>query len=390
MIKKTNDKATNAIFLDEATPGKGRYFKARFLETGLVKYTFGVCLLTKEIADKFVYNFVGCPVIVDHHDLTGESAKELSAGNICHVWFNEADNWYWCDGIIDSQEAIDCINNGYSVSCQYEITEYADNTEDKLHNGNEFDKTILNGKPEHLAIVKNPRYENAMIAVNCIVKNEFKENDHPRDDEGKFTDGENNTRQDVSFYNKNSHIIELSGKELGNTDEEIRKNALTYYKNNFQGQKFDNPKLKGILFSRPGLDKLKSNSADIEKIKAIPALKDIVEKGEYKGEENLNHPRKDGIVKFHRINHDVSINNHKENMSVLIGEDKNGNRFYNLNSKTYKAENSSRGEHAKGVANEEFSINIIPDFDLNLNPNITKHESILKKFKKEFWENLRK
>ena len=46
-------------------------------------------------------------------------------------------------------------------------------------------------------------------------------------------------------------------------------------------------------------------------------------------------------------------------MSVLIGEDKNGNRFYNLNNKTYTAENSSGVVHAIGGANEEFSINII-------------------------------
>ena len=64
-------------------------------------------------------------------------------------------------------------------------------------------------------------------------------------------------------------------------------------------------------------------------------------------------------------------------MSVLIGEDRDGNRFYNLNNKTYTAENSSRGERAIGVANEEFLINIIPDFNENFNPgapNIKKHE----------------
>ena len=57
-------------------------------------------------------------------------------------------------------------------------------------------------------------------------------------------------------------------------------------------------------------------------------------------------------------------------MSVLIGEDKNGNKFYNLNHRTYTAENSSRGERAIGVANEEFSINIITDIQEDFNPDI--------------------
>lgn len=171
-------KATNAIYLKEDNGGKGRPFESRFLEAGLVKYSFGVCLLTKEVIDKFIDGFVGCPVIIDHQDITDENVKEKSVGVISDVWYNEKDGWYWCKGIITDKEAIDLINKGYTVSCQYEITEYQENTENKLHNGNEFDKYILNGKPEHLAIVENPRYENAIIAVNAIevkAKNNIKE-----------------------------------------------------------------------------------------------------------------------------------------------------------------------------------------------------------------------
>lgn len=161
-------KATNAIYLKEDNGGKGRTFESRFLEAGLVKYSFGVCLLTKEVIDKFIDGFVGCPVIIDHQDITDENVKEKSVGVISDIWYNEKDGWFWCKGIITDKEAIGLINKGYTVSCQYEITEYQENTENKLHNGNEFDKYILNGKPEHLAIVENPRYENAIIAVNAI------------------------------------------------------------------------------------------------------------------------------------------------------------------------------------------------------------------------------
>lgn len=161
-------KASNAVFLDEGVPGKGRTFQCRFLEAGLVKYSFGVCLLTKETINKFINDFVGCPVIIDHKDVTKESAKDDRVGVISEVWFDEYEGWFYCKGIIFDDEAIELINNGYNVSCQYEITEYAENKTNALHNGNPYDKVILNGKPEHLAIVKNPRYENAMIAVNAL------------------------------------------------------------------------------------------------------------------------------------------------------------------------------------------------------------------------------
>ncbi len=212
------DKAQNAIYLKEDNGGKGRFFRARFLQPGLVKYSFGVCLLTKEVIDKFVYKFVGCPVVIDHKDVTDESAKDMRVGVISKVDFDPFDAWYWCEGVIFDQEAIDLVNNGYNVSCQYEITQYATNDKEELHNGNPYDKEILDGAPEHLAIVKNPRYENAMIAVNAIdvtAKN-WNEQEHPRDEQGKFTNKENGN----SNY-KNSLL-----KEYKIVKEDIRKEIL--------------------------------------------------------------------------------------------------------------------------------------------------------------------
>ena len=179
--------AQNAIYLDEETGGKGRQFKARFLVPGLVKYDYGVCLLTKENADKFIQGFIGCPVVINHQTVTDDNAKAVSVGNIFSVWFDEKDGYYWCNGIINDKEAIDLINKGYSVSCQYTITEYSDNEKGALHNGNPYDKVIENGKPEHLAIVNNPRYEGAIIAVNALLaENEDKWiTIHPNGEENK-------------------------------------------------------------------------------------------------------------------------------------------------------------------------------------------------------------
>ncbi len=309
--------------------------------------------------------FVGCPVIIDHKD---DIAEDDSVGTINTIWFSAEDGWYWCSGILTDPKAIELIENGYNVSCQYRITEYSENTEGKLHNANPYDKEILDGVFEHLAIVENPRYEDAFIAVNAyIAKNDTVDANGMKHSEknGQFVgDGS-------SYYNEQTQTIELKGDELGSNDDEIRENGLKYFKENYQGKKFDNAKLKGVLFSNPGIKKFYTNSADIHKIKAIPALKDIIEKGEYKGAENLKHPREDGIVKFHRINHDVSVGGKKENMSVLIGEDKNANRFYNLNNRSYTAENSSRGDHAIGEANEEFHINILTHNLDDFNPDVT-------------------
>lgn len=103
-------------------------------------------------------------------------------------------------------------------------------------------REILNGVFEHLAIVKNPRYEGAFIAVNrhensgneyplsnpygakayiasnAICKNEFKENDHPRDEEGKFTDG--NNEANPNYKEELKQIIEKA-KENPNERQKL-------------------------------------------------------------------------------------------------------------------------------------------------------------------------
>lgn len=315
---------------------------------------------------------VGVPVIIRHKDfknLVPKEINEMRVGVVSNVWFDEKDGWYWCDGVIWDETAQNLITDkGWSVSCSYDVklADDAGGTENNIP----YDIEFLDGVFTHLAIVDNPRYERANIVFNSktVVKNATEDalgNLHSESN-GQFVSKNNNK----SFYNETTKTIELKGDELGFTDEEIRENGLKYFKENYQGKKFDNSELKGILFSNPGIKKFYTNSADIHKIKAIPALKDIIEKGKYQGSEDLSHPRQDGIIKFHRINHNVSIDGHKENMSVLIGEDKNGNKFYNLNHRTYTAENSSRGERAIGVANEEFSINIITDIQEDFNPSV--------------------
>lgn len=211
--KKHYITAANAIYLEERDGEEGRPFKSRFLQAGLVKYDFGVCLLKKETIDKFVNTFVSCPVIIDHKDNITEADKK---GVINKVWFSSEDGWYWCSGVITDEEAIKLIEDGYNVSCQYAITDYSDNTEGKLHNANPYDKEILNGVFEHLAIVEKPRYEDAFIAVNAYIatNNDFNESEHPRDEEGKFTNGSSEFGNEYKEYsNKPEKAIEHLLKE---------------------------------------------------------------------------------------------------------------------------------------------------------------------------------
>ena len=143
---------------------KGRQFKSRFIQAGIAGYPkqFGNVLITKETLDKFVNTLVDKPVIINHKD---EIKKEDEVGKVTKVWFNSEDGWFWCEGYLTDETAINLIKDkGWSVSCSYDVLLLDD--EGGTENNIKYDKEFLNGKFTHLAIVENPRYERANIVVN--------------------------------------------------------------------------------------------------------------------------------------------------------------------------------------------------------------------------------
>ena len=145
--------------------GKGRYFMSRFIEPGLAHYKeLGDIVITKETLDKFIQSMVGCPVIIDHKDVTDKNVDKLRVGTISRVWFNEMDGWYYCEGVLTDDEAIDLVKNqGWNVSCSYSFV--SDDTQ-KTYHGKPIDMVFTDGEFLHLAIVEDPRYEGANIVVN--------------------------------------------------------------------------------------------------------------------------------------------------------------------------------------------------------------------------------
>lgn len=165
---------SNFSFIDFVNEdGKGRPFRSRFIEAGLVNYEnegLGQVLVKKETIDKFLKTMVGCPVIINHKTITNENVKDESVGFIHNVWFNVEDGWFWCDGLITDAEAMKLINDGISVSCSYRIKELSD--EGGYWHDNSYDKELIDAEFLNLALVANPRYEDATILLNSSERKE--------------------------------------------------------------------------------------------------------------------------------------------------------------------------------------------------------------------------
>jgi hypothetical protein len=154
---------------DALEKGKGRRFTSKFIEPGIIKYSDDkgqpyVALVKKEAIDRFIGSIIGCPLIIKHHDVNKDTVEDLRCGIISEVTYNQADGWYYCSGIVWDEQAIKNIEeHGWSVSCTYVIT---DEGEGGIYHDIKYDTEFMNGDFEHLALVENPRYEEATIVLN--------------------------------------------------------------------------------------------------------------------------------------------------------------------------------------------------------------------------------
>jgi hypothetical protein len=167
----------------------------------------------------------------------------------------------------------------------------------------------------------------------------FREEDHPRAPDGKFGEGEESNKETETRPEENSGrsrndppVATLTGNELGQKPgESIHDAALRYY----DSLANDPASRKGFgkvdFYKGSGWKKLKTTSLSApERLKLLPAVKDVIEKGDYLGRSELKKPRNDNIVAFHYFEGNVSLNGKAHFIGVSVGEDAFGNKFYNL------------------------------------------------------------
>ena len=155
-----------------------RPFTARLLEPGAVSYKdvgCGTSLLTKETIDRCIRTFIGCPVVVRRNDngklihpgqneVTPGTMKTLGSGYITEVFYNSTDGWWYGRGVVDTDEAVRAIEIAGLCSTGYHVNSSGPGR--SWHDIQCHDE-ILDFSGEHLAVVANPRYEEATIRLNA-------------------------------------------------------------------------------------------------------------------------------------------------------------------------------------------------------------------------------
>lgn len=168
-------------------------------------------------------------------------------------------------------------------------------------------------------------------------------------------------------HGENRNIVKITGKEFGEytgDDKAYITRAQQWYRDNLINNPVTSPVIGEVNFYNRQFSETKDkNYKNIQNLKYLPAVRQIIETSTNVVEEKPKHSRNDDIVKFYRITKPVSVNNMINSVSVVIAEDKRGNKYYTFEVKNENSlQNTSveRGNEGKETDNPVYNINIAP------------------------------
>lgn len=115
-------------------------------------------------------SFAGRPIFVEHVDEVDPDINEVrkeADGWVVESFFNSTDGKTWAKFITVSDRADTAIRRGYRLSNAYIPKAFG---EGGIWNGVSYQREVTSAEYEHLAIVRNPRYEESVI----LTPEEFK------------------------------------------------------------------------------------------------------------------------------------------------------------------------------------------------------------------------
>lgn len=150
-------------------------------------------------------------------------------------------------------------------------------------------------------------------------QDEWSEQDHPRDEDGKFGSG--------------GSVHDLDGSEVAPDDadqSQLRSAAKTYFDKHLRGLKVGSEALgQTVGFSTAGFKEARAWSAHPDKLRLFPAVPKVIEHGKLVRSDPPSSPRPGEAVRmFHTLEAPVSLRGEALTMQVVVREAVNGSFHY--------------------------------------------------------------
>jgi hypothetical protein len=214
----------------------GKVIKMPCMRSGLCKYDNETILVGKEALEQMAPTMQGVPVIIDHPDekITEQNIDQLKVvGRVADMHYDvESETWY-AHFVVEDAEAVKLLQQGYGVSTAWIGEKYSGGG---TFNNCPYNREVLKARYEHLAIVKNPRYEMAFNPIFCNSKDRQIGNNvdniiNVQNKESVSMFGKLfkkvTSREEIMVNSNEEFTIEVDGKELPLKEaiEQIKLNA---------------------------------------------------------------------------------------------------------------------------------------------------------------------
>ena len=201
----------------------GKVIKMPCMRSGVCRYPNESILVTKAALDQLKDSAIGIPVIIEHPEekITDESIKTMPVvGRVADLHYIEDEELWYAHFVVDTAEAVALLENGYGVSTAWYGVKYG---ESGTYNNTPYDRELLEGRYEHLAIVANPRYE---MARNPIFMNSMDRQNVLSEDKLITVKPKENismlgkvfrkliSREEIMTNANESFVVDVDGKEI--------------------------------------------------------------------------------------------------------------------------------------------------------------------------------
>jgi len=201
----------------------GKVIKMPCMRSGVCKYTNENILVTKSALDQMKQSAIGIPVIIEHPNekITDESIKTMPVvGRVADLHYIESEELWYAHFVVDTAEAVSLLENGHGVSTAWYGEKYG---ESGTFNNSPFDRELIEGRYEHLAIVATPRYE---MAINPIFMNSKGGHSGPSGDKLLIEKPQESismlgkifkkltSREEIMVNSNEQYVVDVDGKEI--------------------------------------------------------------------------------------------------------------------------------------------------------------------------------
>ena len=137
-----------------------RILYAKHIAPGVCGYEDETVFLAEDALRKMDKTFAGKPIYVNHQKVNLDNLQEEADGYVVESFYLPEDGAHWAKLIVVSDKGHEAYGKGWAVSNAYIPDEFGAGGE--WHNV-PYDREITDAHYTHLAIVENPRYEEATI-----------------------------------------------------------------------------------------------------------------------------------------------------------------------------------------------------------------------------------